>query len=68
MALPFYFLITPLLTSAGYDKFTSFLIVFFASEIGVFASTINPILISNAIDATNVATGSIVCNFSDGIL
>ncbi len=68
MALPFYFLIIPLLTSAGYDKFTSFLIVFFASEIGVFASTINPILISNAIDATNVAVGSIVCNFSDGIL
>lgn len=68
MALPFYFLIIPLLSSSGYDKFTSFLIVFFGSEIGCFASTINPILVSNAIDATNVAVGSVVIVFSDGIV
>ncbi len=67
IALPFYFLIIPLLCSAGYDKFTSFLIVFLGSEIGCFASTINPILVSNAIDATNSTIGSIAVVFSDGI-
>jgi len=44
------------------------LIIFFGSEIGVFSSTVNPILINNAIDLTNQYAGSIVVNFSDGIV
>lgn len=68
IALPFYFLLIPLLISAGFDKFVVLLIVFFGSEIGVLGSTINPILISNAIELTNNKLGYNAIFFSDGFV
>lgn len=53
-AIPFYFLLIPILISAGFDSFAAFLIICFGAGIGVLVSTINPVLINNAFNAANM--------------
>jgi uncharacterized ion transporter superfamily protein YfcC len=68
-ALPFYALLIPVLVAAGFDAYTAFLVICFGAGIGVLASTINPVLISNSVDAINsgpAGVGSVTT--SDGLL
>ena len=51
--LVFYFLLIPVLTAAGFDKFTALLVICFGAGIGVAGSTVNPVLVNNATDAAN---------------
>ena len=51
--LVFYFLLIPVLTAAGFDKFTALLVILFGAGIGVAGSTVNPVLVNNATDAAN---------------
>lgn len=58
-AIPFYFLLIPVLIAAGYDSFTAFLVICYGAGIGVLASTINPVLIDNAFNAANSGIASV---------
>ncbi len=51
--LVFYFLLVPVLVAAGFDRFTAFLVICFGAGIGCAGSTVNPILVNNAVDAAN---------------
>jgi len=58
-AIPFYFLLIPVLIAAGFDSYTAFLVICFGAGIGVLASTINPVLVNNAFDAANMGIQNI---------
>lgn len=51
--LVFYFLLIPVLNAAGFDRFTSFLVICYGAGLGCAGSTVNPILVNNAVDAAN---------------
>jgi uncharacterized ion transporter superfamily protein YfcC len=51
--IPFYALLIPILLAAGFDSFTAFLVICFGAGIGVLASTVNPVLVTNSVNAIN---------------
>lgn len=51
--LVFYFLLIPVLVAAGFDRFTAFLVICFGAGIGCAGSTVNPLVVNNAVDAAN---------------
>ncbi|XWT83303.1 YfcC family protein [Mycoplasma capricolum subsp. capricolum] len=65
-SLGFYMICIPLMIAAGFDKFTGLLIVLVGAGTGVLASTVNPFLISIAVDSLNKA-GKIT-NTGDGLV
>ena len=52
-AIPFYFLLIPVLIAAGFDTYIALLVVCFGAGLGVLASTLNPVLVNNAFAAAN---------------
>lgn len=70
--IPFYFMLLPILYAAGFDSFLALIVICFGAGTGVLASTINPILVANAVDAANqgiaAAGGDVVIGTMDGIV
>ncbi len=54
--LPLFLVVIPLLFAAGYDAMTGFMVVFMSAGVGVMGSTVNPVLISTAIEAMKSTT------------
>lgn len=62
--LVFYALLIPVLLAAGFDRFTAFLVICFGAGIGCAGSTVNPILVNNAVDAANKGISNLYPNIT----
>ncbi|WP_051635994.1 YfcC family protein [Mesoplasma photuris] len=67
-SLGFYMICIPLMMAAGFDKFTGLLIVMIGAGSGVIASTVNPFVISIAIDGLNSANANEAISAGDGLV
>ena len=66
-SLGFYMICVPLMVAAGFDTFTGLMIVLLGAGVGVMGSTVNPFLITVAVDAIN-GSGVGNINTGDGII
>lgn len=57
-SLGFYMICIPLMLAAGFDVFTGLLIVLVGAGTGVIASTVNPFVVTVAVDALNSGAGN----------
>ncbi len=57
-SLGFYMICIPLMLAAGFDVFTGLLIVLVGAGTGVLASTVNPFVVTVAVDGLNAGAGS----------
>lgn len=65
-SLGFYMIMIPLMIAAGFDSFTGLMIVLLGAGVGVMGSTVNPFIITVAVNAIN-GTGYDI-SAGDGIL
>jgi uncharacterized ion transporter superfamily protein YfcC len=66
-SLGFYMICVPLMIAAGFDTFTGLMIVLLGAGVGVMGSTVNPFIITVAVDAIN-GSGIGNINTGDGII
>ncbi len=52
--IPFYLILMPVLLAGGFDKITTLFVILFGAGLGVAGSTINPFLISVAVESSQV--------------
>lgn len=65
-SLGFYMVVIPLMVAAGFDTFTSLMIVLLGAGVGVMGSTVNPFLITVAINGINESGSTL--NSGDGLI
>lgn len=58
-SLGFYMICIPLMLAAGFDVFTGLLIVLVGAGVGTLASTVNPFVVTVAVDALNSGAGNV---------
>jgi len=58
-SLGFYMICIPLMLAAGFDVFTGLLIVLVGAGVGTLASTVNPFVVTVAVDALNSEAGNV---------
>jgi len=66
-SLGFYMIMIPLMIAAGFDSFTGLMIVLLGAGVGVMGSTVNPFIITVAVNAIN-GSGSFDISAGDGIV
>ncbi|ATZ18463.1 arginine/ornithine antiporter [Williamsoniiplasma somnilux] len=67
-SLGFYMIMVPLMIAAGFDTFTGLLIVLVGAGAGVLASTVNPFVISIAVDALGESPSGEQMSVGDGLV
>ncbi|ATZ16952.1 arginine/ornithine antiporter [Williamsoniiplasma luminosum] len=67
-SLAFYMIMIPLMIAAGFDTFTGLLIVLVGAGAGVLASTVNPFVISVAVDGLNTGQTTDLMSVGDGLV
>lgn len=67
-SLGFYLITVPLMIAAGFDTFTGFLVVFVGAGVGVLASTVNPFVVTVAIDGLGQDASGKLLSAGDGLV